>query len=48
MELHETPVLKSTGLPREWDSWSEAKRKSYLSARAFDGPPGYSPPEEDD
>ena len=47
-KLYETPVLASTGLPADYDEWPEPKRKGYLSALAFDGPPGYEPPVIDD
>ena len=43
-DLYETPVLATTGLPAEYPKWSEKKQKNYLSALAFDGPPGYEPP----
>jgi len=44
IDLYETPVLASTGLPAEYPKWSEKKQKNYLSALAFDGPLGYEPP----
>ena len=37
--LWATPVLRSTGLPADWEGWSEKKRNNYVTALAFDAPP---------
>ena len=38
-----TPVLRSTGLPEDFNEWSETKRDNYVAAVAFDTPPGGGP-----
>jgi len=38
-----TPVLRSTGLPPDFNEWSERKRDNYVAAVAFDTPPGGAP-----
>lgn len=43
MDFKKIPVLASTGLPREWDGWSEEVRKNYVASRMFDDPPGWEP-----
>ncbi len=36
-----TPVLRSTGMPKDWLEWNKAKQDNYIAALAFDTPPNY-------
>ena len=39
--LWATPVLRSTGIPKDYPQWNKRKQDNYIAALAFDTPPNY-------
>ena len=37
--LWATPVLRGTGMPKDYPQWSQTKKDNYIAALAFDTPP---------